>query len=85
MVQVNADTKDAQETIEQVSSEQETVEDIGGGLFAPKCDPECDAKHFCNFLGKCEPYPILIMECSAGGSCDKCHCSGTCVDGVCQH
>ena len=68
-------------------SNSEVVEDIVDGnnlVFAPECDPKCKSTEFCNFAGECEPFPILIMECEVGSSCDRCHCSGSCVDGVCH-
>jgi len=77
--EAHAETKDPDEEILGNDDEDDIQE-----IFAPQCDPECDSKHYCNFLGKCEPYPILILECSAGSSCEACHCSGKCVDGICR-
>lgn len=66
------------------SEENEIVGDDSNLVFAPECEPKCKSSEFCNFAGQCEPYPILIMECEVGSSCDRCHCSGSCVEGVCQ-
>ena len=59
----------------------------GNKLFVPQCSPGCKPTEFCNFAKQCEPYPILLMECAAGGACgakgNNCHCSGSCVDEVC--
>ena len=76
--------KQDHQTVPQEQGEGVVVDDGNNLVFAPECDPKCESTEFCNFMGQCEPYPILIMECEVGSSCDRCHCSGSCVDGVCQ-
>lgn len=59
-------------------------QDNGLGLFTPECSPKCKSSEFCNFNNVCEPYPILLMECSAGQECDGyCYCPRDCVAGKC--
>ena len=74
----SAELKDV---VDQVIEEEEEESTI----VIPHCEPACGSTEFCNFLGKCEAYPILIAACDVGTACgDECHCTGGCMDGVCM-